>query len=94
MADTSLVRKGLRAGRAATLSASYASYPHKHLRGVGQAVIGELYEQALAAAAGLLVTQSWADAGRWFALLARPLINASLRGSRAAAPGTGGLAPC
>jgi SAM-dependent methyltransferase len=27
---------------------------------------------ALAAAAGLLVTRSWADAGRWFALLARP----------------------
>lgn len=27
---------------------------------------------ALAATAGLLVTQSWADAGRWFAMLARP----------------------
>jgi SAM-dependent methyltransferase len=27
---------------------------------------------ALAAAAGLLVTQSWAEAGRWFTVLARP----------------------
>jgi hypothetical protein len=26
----------------------------------------------LAAAAGLLVTQRWVDAGRWFAVLARP----------------------